>query len=101
MIGLLKALVGISLIKGVSVSRGVGKSKQRAKLIKKDIFVISQFVVELTTFIATLMVGTFKLTMRVFKFIHSGFCKNNTVIEKQVSKSNVVDFVEYKNKKIG
>lgn len=98
--GILKTIIGLNLIKGVSVSRGVSKSKQRTKSIKKDLFLISQFVVELTTLIATLIVGIYKLASKVIKFIASKFCKDNAVVSEQIQDSNVIDFNTYKKKKV-
>lgn len=96
---LLKALLGITLIKGVSVPRGIKKSKQATNTIFELIVVLSGIVYFLVQTTYKIIEFILKSVFYIIKYIYRKFCTKATVVVEEEESSNIVSLEQYKNNK--
>lgn len=99
---LLKVLLGVNALSHLGFSRKAKKTQGIVKQGAKDLFILSQLVVELTTLVATILVFAYKLLANVAKYIAGKIHKVEVVKEdKEREQSNIIKLEEYKNRKVG
>lgn len=100
---LLKVLLGVNALSHLGFSRKAKKTQGIVKQGAKDLFILSQLVVELTTLVATILVFAYKLLANVVKYIAGKIHKVEVVKEenKEHEQSNIIKLEEYKNRKVG
>lgn len=99
---LLKVLLGVNALSHLGFSRKAKKTQGIVKQGAKDLFILSQLVVELTTLVATILVFAYKLLANVVKYIAGNIHKVEVVKkDKEREQSNIIKLEEYKNRKVG